>query len=67
MDVRTGEVMTVAKMMEKIREEGKPEAFVQLKQKAKPSCRHCYGRGWEFTTQNGAGETVHVPCRCTLK
>ena len=39
------------------------ERLVSLAQNAKPSCRYCYGRGYEFVAPNG----VHVPCRCTKK
>lgn len=68
MNIRTGETIP-ADLLEKRREEPGFEVrdWVMLARKAKRSCRHCYGRGYEGTVPDAAGNPVYLPCRCVRK
>jgi len=67
MDTRTGEIFT-GKVLRELLAQNPEKApdFVMLENKARPSCRYCHGRGYEFQTTDGAGNQRFIPCRCTL-
>lgn len=39
-------------------------ARMKLKERAKPSCRRCLGRGWTGTMNNSP---IAIPCRCVKR
>jgi hypothetical protein len=61
MNIDTGEVIKNPRVADILKRLNEGERLVALNRVAKKSCKHCYGRGYEFVTPEG----VHVPCRCT--
>lgn len=68
MNIETGEIGDMVLLAQKQLAAGRSlESIIALEGKPKPSCRYCHGRGYEFTTVNAAGNTMYIPCRCTMR